>query len=88
MNAHFTFEGLKSDGLLFLLDQAGFAVSAGSACQAGVARPSHVLLAMGRTEVEANSTLRISVGNDTTVEQIDAFLQALPVAVEAARKAK
>lgn len=86
-NAHFTFEGLKSDGLLFLLDQAGFAVSAGAACQAGVARPSHVLLAMGRTEAEANSTLRISVGNETTHEQVEAFLQALAVAVEAARKA-
>lgn len=86
-NAHFTFEGLKSDGLLFLLDQAGFAVSAGAACQAGVARPSHVLLAMGRTEAEANATLRISVGNETTHEQVEAFLQALAVAVEAARKA-
>ena len=88
MNAHFTFAGLKSDGLLFLLDQAGFAVSAGSACQAGVARPSHVLLAMGRSEAEANSCLRITVGEQTTEADIDAFLQALPEAIESARKAK
>lgn len=87
MNAHFTFEGLKSDGLLFLLDQAGFAVSAGSACQAGVARPSHVLLAMGRTEAEANSTLRVTVGDDTTAAQIEDFIEQLVVAVATARKA-
>lgn len=87
MNAHFTFDGLKSDGLLFLLDQAGFAVSAGSACQAGVARASHVLLAMGRTESEANSSLRITFGQETATADIDAFLEALVAAVDAARKA-
>ena len=87
MNAHFTFEGLKSDGLLFLLDQAGFAVSAGSACQAGVARPSHVLLAMGRSEAEANGSLRITIGEQTTEAEIDALLAVLPAAVESARKA-
>ena len=87
MNAHYTFEGLKSDGLLFLLDQAGFAVSAGSACQAGVARASHVLLAMGRNEDEANACLRITFGLETTEAEIDAFVKALVPAVESARKA-
>jgi cysteine desulfurase len=86
-NAHFTFEGLKSDALLFLLDQADIAVSAGSACQAGVDRPSHVLLAMGRSEEEANSCLRITVGLQTTEAEIDRFLQVLPTAVAAARSA-
>ena len=86
-NAHFTFEGLKSDGLLFLLDQAEIAVSAGSACQAGVDRPSHVLLAMGRTEEEANSCLRVTVGFETTEAEIDRFLQVLPTAVATARSA-
>ncbi len=86
-NAHYTFEGLKSDGLLFLLDQAEIAVSAGSACQAGVDRPSHVLLAMGRSEEEANSCLRISVGLQTTEADIERFLQVLPTAVAAARSA-
>jgi cysteine desulfurase len=86
-NAHFTFEGLKSDGLLFLLDQAEIAVSAGSACQAGVDRPSHVLLAMGRTEEEANSCLRVTVGLQTTEAEVERFLEVLPAAVATARSA-
>jgi cysteine desulfurase len=86
-NAHFTFEGLKSDGLLFLLDQAEIAVSAGSACQAGVDRPSHVLLAMGRNEAEANSCIRVTVGLQTTEAEIDRFMQVLPAAVATARSA-
>ena len=86
-NAHFTFEGLKSDGLLFLLDQAEIAVSAGSACQAGVDRPSHVLLAMGRNEAEANSCIRVTVGLQTTEAEIDRFLQVLAAAVATARSA-
>lgn len=86
-NAHFTFEGLKSDGLLYLLDQAGIAASAGSACQAGVARASHVLLAMGRSEEQANSCLRVTVGLQTTEAEIDHFLRVLPGAVAAARQA-
>lgn len=84
-NAHFTFDGAKSDSLLFLLDQAGFAASAGSACQAGVARPSHVLLAMGRTEAEANSTLRFTIGSATTEADIDRLLEILPEIVLKAR---
>ncbi|MEY4499190.1 MAG: hypothetical protein RL319_178 [Actinomycetota bacterium] len=84
-NAHFTFEGAKSDSLLFLLDQAGFAASAGSACQAGVARPSHVLLAMGRSEAEANGTLRFTLGANTTAVEIDQLLEILPSVVATAR---
>ena len=84
-NAHFTFEGAKSDSLLFLLDQAGIAASAGSACQAGVARPSHVLLAMGRTEAEANGTLRFTLGSSTTQAEIDQLLEVLPSIVATAR---
>ncbi len=84
-NAHFTFEGAKSDSLLFLLDQAGIAASAGSACQAGVARPSHVLLAMGRSEAEANGTLRFTVGTATTKADVDRLLEILPELVVTAR---
>ncbi|MFM6978241.1 MAG: cysteine desulfurase family protein [Micrococcales bacterium] len=84
-NAHFTFAGAKSDSLLFLLDQAGIAASAGSACQAGVARPSHVLLAMGRSEAEANGTLRFTVGAATTQADIDHLLDILPDLVVTAR---
>lgn len=84
-SAHFTFAGAKSDSLLFLLDQAGIAASAGSACQAGVARPSHVLLAMGRSEAEANGTLRLTVNAKTDPSEITRLLEILPDIVVTAR---
>ena len=80
-NAHFTFPGCEGDSLLFLLDVAGFSVSTGSACQAGVPEASHVLLAMGLTEADARGALRITLGPDTTVDEVDAFVAALPAAV-------
>lgn len=86
-NAHLTFPGCDGDSLLFLLDVAGFAVSTGSACAAGVSEPSHVLRAMGLPEVEARGALRFSVGDDTTAAEIDALLAALPDAVARARAA-
>ncbi len=86
-NAHFIFKGCSGDSLLFLLDQQGIAVSTGSACQAGVNGPSHVLIAMGRSESEANGCLRMTLGNKTTREDIDGFLSALPAAVTSALKA-
>ncbi|GAA1061198.1 cysteine desulfurase family protein [Agromyces bracchium] len=86
-NAHFSFPGCEGDSLLFLLDAAGVAVSTGSACQAGVPEPSHVLLAMGRTEAEARGALRITLGATTTDADVDAFLEALPAAVERATRA-
>jgi cysteine desulfurase len=85
--AHFTFPGCEGDSLLFLLDAAGVAVSTGSACQAGIPEPSHVLLAMGRTEAEARGALRVSLGASTTASDVDAFLAALPAAHDAARRA-
>ncbi|MEY4321041.1 MAG: hypothetical protein RLZZ471_982 [Actinomycetota bacterium] len=84
-NAHFTFEGAKSDSLLFLLDQAGYAASAGSACQAGVARPSHVLLAMGRSEAQANGTLRFTLSERTSEAEVAQLLEILPTIVATAR---
>jgi len=86
-NAHFTFEGCSGDSLLFLLDQQGVCVSTGSACQAGVNGPSHVLVAMGRSERDAYSSLRMTLGQQTTQEDIDHFLKALPSALEGALKA-
>ena len=83
--AHFTFDGLRSDTLLYLLDESDIAVSAGSACQAGVARPSHVLIAMGRTEDEASAALRVTIGLATTEGEIDALIAALIPAVARAR---
>ncbi|MCL2515320.1 MAG: cysteine desulfurase [Microbacteriaceae bacterium] len=86
-NAHFSFPGAQGDSLLFLLDAAGVAVSTGSACQAGIPEPSHVLLAMGRTPAEASSCLRITLGRTTTAADVDAFLAALPAAYERAARA-
>lgn len=81
---HLRVPGAEGDSLLFLLDQAGFAVSTGSACQAGVPEPSHVLLAMGVAESDARGALRITLGPDTTAADIDGLLAALPAAVERA----
>lgn len=86
-NAHFTFPGCQGDSLLFLLDQAGISVSTGSACQAGVAEVSHVLLAMGLPEAEALGALRFTVSRGTTDEEIGRLRAALPAAVAAARRA-
>jgi cysteine desulfurase len=86
-NAHFTFPGCEGDSLLFLLDVAGFSVSTGSACQAGVPEASHVLLAMGLSHDDARGALRITLGHDTTEAEVDAFVAALPAAVDQARRA-
>ena len=86
-NAHFTFPGCEGDSLLFLLDAAGVSVSTGSACRAGVPEVSHVLRAMGVADAEARGALRMTVGHTSTDADIDAFLAALPGAVERARRA-
>jgi len=69
------------------LDQQGIEVSTGSACQAGVNGPSHVLVAMGRSTAEAYGCLRVTLGADSSEEDITAFISALPKAVEGALKA-
>ncbi len=86
-NTHFTFSGLRSDAMLFLFDEAGFSVSAGSACQAGVARPSHVLIAMGRDEKEASGCLRVTIGLETTEDEVNRFIEVLPGVIAQARAA-
>jgi cysteine desulfurase len=86
-NAHFSFPGCEGDSLLLLLDARGVEVSTGSACSAGVARPSHVLLAMGAKEDEARSSLRFSLGHTSTRADVDALIDALPGVVERARRA-
>ena len=86
-NAHFTFPGCEGDSLLFLLDVAGVESSTGSACTAGVPRPSHVLLAMGLSETEARGAQRFSLGHTSTIQDVDALVAALPEAYERARKA-
>ncbi|MFI7546310.1 cysteine desulfurase family protein [Actinoplanes sp. NPDC049599] len=86
-NAHFSFPGCEGDALLLLLDAQGIACSTGSACSAGVAQPSHVLMAMGADNGRARSSLRFTLGHTSTVEDVDALLAALPGAVERARRA-
>ena len=86
-NAHFSFPGCEGDALLLLLDAQGIACSTGSACSAGVAQPSHVVLALGADTARARSTLRFSLGHTSTKADVDALLAALPAAVERARRA-
>lgn len=76
-NAHVLFPGAVGESLLFLLDVAGVAASTGSACQAGVAEPSHVVIAMGRSEKDARSVLRFTLGRTSTDEDVDAVLSSI-----------
>lgn len=86
-NAHIQFPDCQGDVLLMLLDAAGIACSTGSACTAGVARPSHVLLAMGLSEREAGSALRFSLGHTSSSDDIAALAAAIGPAVERAQAA-
>ena len=86
-NAHFSFPGCEGDALLMLLDAKDIACSTGSACTAGVAQPSHVLLAMGADEDRARGSLRFSLGHTSTQEEVNAVAAAIGEAVERARRA-
>ena len=86
-NAHFTFENAEGDTLLFLLDMQGISSSTGSACNAGVTRPSHVLMAMGMDEDTARSAQRFTLGHSSTGADIARLIAALPAAYEQAAKA-
>ncbi|HZW44923.1 MAG TPA: cysteine desulfurase family protein [Dermatophilaceae bacterium] len=87
-NAHLLVPGCDGDSLLYLLDAAGVECSTGSACQAGVPQPSHVLLAMAMPEQQARGALRLTLGHTSTAADVDAFLAALPAAVERAQRAQ
>ncbi|WP_328916369.1 MULTISPECIES: cysteine desulfurase family protein [unclassified Streptomyces] len=86
-NAHFTFPGCEGDSLLLLLDAQGIACSTGSACTAGVAQPSHVLLAMHQPATYARATLRFSLGHTSTPAEVAALTTAIGPAVTRARAA-
>ena len=81
------FADCSADSVLMLLDAAGIDCSAGSACSAGVAQPSHVLTAMGVGESDARSALRFSLGHSSTRADVEALVAALPEAVSRARAA-
>lgn len=84
---HVTFDQVRADDLLLLLDAAGIDCSTGSACTAGVHQPSEVLLAMGRGLAEASGSLRFSFGPTTSEAHIAHLLQVLPGALTSARSA-
>jgi cysteine desulfurase len=86
-NLHVTFPGCEGDSLLLLLDAAGIECSTGSACSAGVARPSHVVLAMGVAPELARGSLRFTLGATSTQDDVDAVCAALPGVLERARRA-
>ena len=86
-NAHLTFPGCEGDSLIYLLDSAGISCSTGSACQAGVPQPSHVLLACGIDDRTARGALRFSLGRTSTGADVDALVVALPEVVARARSA-
>jgi cysteine desulfurase len=86
-NAHISFPGCEGDALLMLLDAKGIACSTGSACTAGVAEPSHVLLAMGASESRSRGSLRFSLGHTSTQADINALGAVIGEAADRARRA-
>jgi cysteine desulfurase len=86
-NVHFSFPGCEGDALLMLLDAKGIACSTGSACTAGVAQPSHVLLAMGADEARARGSLRFTLGSTSTEADAQALGAVIGEVVERARRA-
>ncbi len=87
-NAHLRFPGCAGDSLLMLLDARDIECSTGSACSAGVAQPSHVLMAMGLHEEEALSSLRFSLGHTSTEADVDALAAAIGPCVDRARASR
>ena len=86
-NAHFSFPGCEGDALLMLLDARGVACSTGSACTAGVAQPSHVLLAMGADLGRARGSLRFTLGRSSTLADVETLGAVIGEVVERARRA-
>jgi cysteine desulfurase len=86
-NAHLSFPGCEGDSLLMLLDAQGIECSTGSACTAGVAQPSHVLLAMGADDPTARGSLRFSLGHTSTSADVDAVAAVIGQVVDRARRA-
>jgi len=85
--SNITFPGTQSDSLLLLMDSEKVSCSTGAACSAGVHRPSHVLLAMGHNEITAQSSLRFSLGANSTDEDVDFVLSVLPKVIARGRAA-
>ena len=84
-NANFSFEAIEGEALLLMLDMNGICASSGSACTSGSLDPSHVLLSIGLPHEIAHGSLRISISDETTKEDIDYILEKLPAIVERLR---
>ena len=76
-NVNYCFEGIEGESMLLLLDDKGICASSGSACTSGSLDPSHVLLAIGRPHEVAHGSLRLTIGEDTTEEEIDEIIEAV-----------
>ena len=85
-NVHICIEGIEAESLLLLLDQKGICASAGSACASGSVEPSHVLLALGKSHVEAYSGLRLSFEEDLKEEELEFTVEAIREGVERLRR--
>ena len=81
-NVNFCFEGIEGESLLLLLDDKGISASSGSACTSGSLDPSHVLLAIGRVHDVAHGSLRLTIGEDATAEEIEYIIQSVKEVVE------
>ncbi|MDD4931100.1 MAG: cysteine desulfurase family protein [Candidatus Colwellbacteria bacterium] len=84
-NANIRFEGTEGEAILVMLDMEGIAVSTGSACAARSLSPSHVLKAMGLVDIDAHSSIRFSLGRNTTEEDINRVIEVLPGIIEKLR---
>ena len=84
-NANLCFEGIEGESLLLMLDMNGICASSGSACTSGSLDPSHVLLAIGLPHEIAHGSLRVSINENTTTEDIDYILEKLPPIIERLR---
>ncbi|HBL36197.1 MAG TPA: cysteine desulfurase NifS, partial [Firmicutes bacterium] len=84
-NVNFSFDFVEGESLLLLLDIEGIAASSGSACTSGSLDPSHVLLALGLPHEQAHGSIRFTLGEDNTQEELDLVLDKLPVFVERMR---
>ena len=81
-NVSFCFEGIEGESLLLLLDDKGICASSGSACTSGSLDPSHVLLAIGRVHDVAHGSLRLTLGDEATEEEVDYIIKAVREVVE------
>ena len=84
-NVSFCFQGVEGESLLLMLDMKGICASSGSACTSGSLDPSHVLLSIGLPHEVAHGSLRLSFGDDSTMEDVDYIIETLPPIIERLR---